>query len=201
MTSFDRTIKSLAPLFGFLFLLLAVSFLFGCGWNITLISPDQPVSSEEIPTFETVEFDQDTAAANQGGSRGDSIAVTEGSLSSQGDTVSPPPNPAFGEIVFALDVTDSYQPIEPSFIFTEGITQVHAVFEYSGMSEDNVWERVWYLNEQEISRSASPWPNPGRGIFDYSIDNEGKPLPSGDWILELYVDGELSSLGVFVIEE
>ena len=112
-----------------------------------------------------------------------------------------PSPPEFGEIVFAPAVTASNEPVNPGFIFTAGITQVHAVFEYSGMSENNVWERVWYLNEQEISREASPWPNPGRGIFDYSIDNEGKPLPPGDWILELYVDGRLQGLGVFIIEE
>ena len=201
MASFYRIAKKFASPIGPLVLLLAALFLFGCGSNVTLVSPNQPVSSDEIPTIEAIEFDQEAALADQGGSGGDSIPLTDGGLSSQGDTVAPPTAPTFGEIVFAEGVTDSYEPIAASFIFAKGITQIHAVFEYSGMSADNVWERVWYLNEQEISRSAGPWFDPGRGIFDYSIDNEGKPLPPGDWVLELYVDGELKSLGVFIIEE
>jgi hypothetical protein len=38
-------------------------------------------------------------------------------------------------------------------------------------------------------------------VFDYYIDNSGKPLPPGDWVLEIYVEGKLLSLGAFVIED
>jgi hypothetical protein len=196
VTSMDQIIKRLAPRFYLQVLLLTATFLVGCGSNISLVSPNQTASPEEgLTTEANLEFD----TVNQSSS-GDSISLAEETLASQRETVTPP-IPKFGEIVFASNVTDSYEPVDPSFIFPAGITQIHAVFEYSGMSGDYNWERVWYLNEQEISRSTSPWSNPGHGIFDYSIDNEGDPLPSGDWILELYVDGELSALGVFVIEE
>jgi hypothetical protein len=189
--------RVLAGLFA---LFLSALIPVACGSNISLVSPDQPDSVEDGRMVDSdTEVDQHADAINQGSS-GDSISLADENLSSQRDTVTPR-NPEFGEIIFAPNVTESYQPVDPSFVFAAGITQVHAVFEYSGMSGDNNWERVWYLNEQEISRSAGPWTDPGSGIFDYSIDNGGERLPPGDWILELYVDGELRSLGVFIIEE
>lgn len=108
--------------------------------------------------------------------------------------------PEIGEITFALGATDNYEPIDPGILFTKGITQIHAIFDYSGMA-NRTWERVWYLNDKEISRSSDPWTGPASGVFDYYIDNGGKPLPAGDWILEIYVGGELRSLGVFIIED
>ena len=61
-----------------------------------------------------------------------------------------------------------------------------------------IFSEEWAYNAKG---RVTVWTDPGSGIFDYSIDNGGDPLPPGDWILELYVDGELRSLGVFVIED
>lgn len=108
--------------------------------------------------------------------------------------------PEVGEITFALGVTEDYEPIDAGFLFDEGITGIHAVFEYTGMS-NQTWERVWQLNETEISRSSDVWTGPDSGVFDYFIDNGGDAMPAGDYILEIYVDGELRSLGVFIIGE
>jgi Tol biopolymer transport system component len=85
--------------------------------------------------------------------------------------------------------------------FAKGITEMHAVFEYSGMSPDYTWERVWYLNDKEIARVSESWSGPEAGVFDYFVDNRGRALPAGDWVLELYVEGKLQALGVFIIEE
>ena len=68
------------------------------------------------------------------------------------------------------------------------------------MSTDYAWNRVWYLNDQEVARNSSQWTDPESGIFDYFIDNGGEPLPTGEWLLELYVDDKLHALGVFFIE-
>ncbi|MCB0167008.1 MAG: PD40 domain-containing protein [Anaerolineae bacterium] len=108
--------------------------------------------------------------------------------------------PEIGEITFALDTTGTFQPVEANILFTKGITEVHAVFDYQHMSPQSTWERVWYLNDKEIARISEPWTSAESGTFDYFIDNGGAPLPAGDWLLELYVEGELRALGVFVIE-
>lgn len=111
------------------------------------------------------------------------------------------PEPEIGQIVFALGATPAYEPVEAGLLFTKGITEVHAIFEYSGMSPDYTWERVWYLNDKVIARISEPWSGPEAGKFDYFIDNRGNALPAGDWVLELYVERELKALGVFVITD
>jgi hypothetical protein len=97
-------------------------------------------------------------------------------------------------------VTANYEPIEPGMFFTTGITEVHAIFDYSNMSANDTWERVWYLNDEEIARYSESWTEPPAGVFDYYINNDGRRLPPGDWMLEIYVAGELHALGVFFIE-
>jgi hypothetical protein len=57
------------------------------------------------------------------------------------------------------------------------------------------------LNDKEVARKSGVWAGPERGVFDYFIDNSGKPLPPGDWVLEIYVEGKLLALGAFVIED
>jgi hypothetical protein len=104
------------------------------------------------------------------------------------------------KITFAPEAADPHEPVNPSLLFSQGITQVHAIFDYSGMSPSYTWERVWLLNDKEVGRKSGPWTGPASGVFDYSIDNSGKPLPPGDWILEIYVEGKLLSLGAFVVE-
>ena len=114
--------------------------------------------------------------------------------------------PELGSITFAIGATDDYEPVEPAETFEAGITEIHAIFEYSGMSTDYAWERVWYLDGNEILRSPQEgnppeaWSGAQAGVFDYFINNNDDPLPSGEWTLEIYVEGEVLSSGSFVIE-
>lgn len=109
--------------------------------------------------------------------------------------------PEFGSITFALDATEDYEPIDPGLTFQEGITEVHAIFEYSGMSKDYTWERVWYLDGQEVLRNAEEWTGDETGVFDYFIDAGNNPLFPGEWTLELYVQDELLQTSSFIIEK
>ena len=109
--------------------------------------------------------------------------------------------PTLGEIIFAPDITADYEPLQPGLFFTSGITRVHAIFEYHGMSPNQTWERVWTYNDRELARSSGSWTETGSGLFDYAIDNGGDPLPPGDYLLQIFVDGELQTLGMFVIDE
>ncbi|MFC1974781.1 hypothetical protein ACFLXQ_00100 [Chloroflexota bacterium] len=185
-------------------LLLCAVLLISCGSFPFLVgdqSDEQAASSEdqsqivETPTLEPTSISTPVPenageSAATGPSTGDSIStdsVVEG-------------EPEIGEITFALGVTEENEPIAPNLLFTKGITEIHAIFDYSGMSPAYTWERVWYLNDREVSRSSSAWTDPESGVFDYHIDNGGKPLPAGDWILEIHVAGKLRSLGVFIIE-
>jgi Tol biopolymer transport system component len=109
-------------------------------------------------------------------------------------------DPFMSEVTFALAATEDQVPIDPGDSFEEGITEVHAIFEYSGILADNLWERVWYLDGEEILRSEEVWGGDAAGIFDYFINAGGEPLTPGEWTLELYVEGELLTSGTFTIE-
>lgn len=194
----DRLVRPIAGL-----LVLGLTLLAGCG----PVTPDQTSGAETPSPKSTAPSEQavDVDSASDPGQ----IDSTEINTSGDSITVGPADDlangssdvePDFGEITFALGVTDGNEPIDPGFLFTEGITEIHAIFEYQDMLPAYTWERVWYLNDREVSRSSGDWTESESGVFDYYIDNGGKPLPAGDWILELYVDGKLRSLGVFIIE-
>ena len=108
--------------------------------------------------------------------------------------------PAIGDITFALGATEENEPVDPGVSFEEGVTEIHAIFEYSGMLPDYTWERVWYLDGKEVLRNSAIWSDKESGRFDYFVDAGGDPLTPGDWMLELYVEGELLATGDFTIE-
>ncbi|MDM8526959.1 hypothetical protein QUF58_02000 [Anaerolineales bacterium HSG24] len=108
--------------------------------------------------------------------------------------------PFFDEIIFALDASeDDFTPIKPNTQFDEGITEIHAIFDYEGMSADKIWERVWYRNEIEMLRNTANWSGQEAGRFDYFLDASGNPLPNGQWLLELYIENKLMVTGSFTI--
>jgi hypothetical protein len=115
-------------------------------------------------------------------------------------TPTPLPEPKFGSVTFALGTTEDYKPVDAGITFQEGITEVHAIFEYSGMSKDYTWERVWYLDGKEVLRNAQKWTGDETGVFDYFIDAGNDPLFPGKWDLELYIQNKLAQTGSFTNE-
>jgi len=80
------------------------------------------------------------------------------------------------------------------------VVEMHAVFNYTGMSTHNEWTRVWYHNGQEVLRVKENWSGDVEGQFDYNLNtSNGQLLPPGLWQLELYIDGQLETFGAFVI--
>jgi Tol biopolymer transport system component len=128
--------------------------------------------------------------------------TTSAGEAEQPKAASPTPaasNPVISMITFALGATDTYEPVNPNITFDEGITEVHAIFDYSGMQSGSAWERVWYLDGKEILRNAAKWTDKESGRFDYFIDAGGDPLSPGEWTLELFVNGKLAAKGAFSI--
>jgi hypothetical protein len=108
--------------------------------------------------------------------------------------------PVIGELSFAVETTAAGVPVEPGFSFEQGISQLHAVFEYANLKPDHLWTQVWYHNGAEIVSTSQPWLEAESGTFDYIIRGGGAPLPAGEWALEFYINDELLTAGSFTIE-
>jgi Tol biopolymer transport system component len=148
-----------------------------------------PATASPIPTLEATT--EPTAEA------GTEAAATDEAVTETPTVVT---EPEFGPITFALGATDDYEPIDAGITFQEGITEVHAIFEYSGMSKDYTWQRVWYLDGKEVLKNAQKWTGDETGVFDYFIDAGNDPLFPGEWVLELSVEEKLLQTGSFTIE-
>jgi hypothetical protein len=146
-------------------------------------------------TVPTATLDSGSAESGTPAGEGDGADTSEGEAPA---TVTA--EPFMGEVTFAQDATEEQEPINPGTSFEAGITEVHAIFEYSGILPEYSWERIWYLDGVEILNSEEVWGGDAAGIFDYFINAGGEPLTPGEWTLELYVEGELLTSGSFTID-
>jgi len=190
-------------------LLLLVGFLMGGGWLILRANATaNPPAAEQATSGQGVAASPNAAAATNTpqAERADTLSVTSANESTQtSDTLesslpAATNEPQIGRITFAPATTAAGQPVDPDFMFDATLTEIHAVFEYAGMSADDTWTQVWYHNGDELLSTTQPWIKGQEGTFDYSIKAGDEPFTPGEWTLELYVGDELLSAGSFVIE-
>lgn len=112
-----------------------------------------------------------------------------------------PGRPVMSRIIFSLETAAGAETAEPGFTFKEGVTRIHALFDYDNLSPDRTWVQVWYHNGIELLRTSQPWLEAAGGTYDYLVEAGDTPLPAGQWALEFYIDGELLTAGSFTIEE
>jgi Tol biopolymer transport system component len=108
--------------------------------------------------------------------------------------------PVIGAITFATSVTKDNQAISPNTVFPEDTQEIHAVFDYAGMSATDTWERHWYQDGTEVGSGSGTWDSGESGTFDLSLAAGGEPLGAGEWKLEIIVNGELAQSSSFVIQ-
>ena len=169
--------------------------------TIEIVPPATPVTPTPLSTPTLLPTPEILATATEmvtNATPGSPEQATDEPGSSGGDQIAAA-EPHIGALTFARDATDDYEPVGPATLFEGEVTEVHAIFEYSGLSPDYTWERVWYLDGQEMLRSAELWAGAEAGIFDYFINAGGSPLSPGEWVLELYFEGELLAEGSFII--
>jgi hypothetical protein len=115
-------------------------------------------------------------------------------------TPTPSENPSVGTITFATGVSGS-KPVGAASNFPADVTEIHALFDYSGFTDGDAWERRWYQNGEDVGGGTGTWDGGESGTYDLSLSNNDKPLGGGDWKLEIYVRGDLIGTGAFVIQE
>lgn len=98
--------------------------------------------------------------------------------------------PHFGpEILFATAPASS----QATRSFPSGTTRIYAIWTYSGMAQEMLVRREWYLNgalwlEREEAWNASKYGANGT-ISDISIYDLKSGLPDGHYEVRLYIDG------------
>jgi hypothetical protein len=105
-----------------------------------------------------------------------------------------------GDISFSTDVSDDYQAIDPGRRFTTGYFTLYGTFSYDDMEDGMVWSWLWKRNGQVIEGGNQVWVygNDGPG-YVYLKPEEGFAI--GDYILEVWVNGELFAQANFTITD
>jgi len=120
-------------------------------------------------------------------------------LAAPGPRGTPQPAPAgvhMGPIVFAAQVNDRYEPVQPSQVFSGSISRVYAIFPFSGMDRGVRWSQVWYFNGLEFMRDDSTWQwGQAASSFIYA-----RLVGAGNYKLDLYVNDEVVATGTFTVE-
>lgn len=109
-----------------------------------------------------------------------------------------PDTPVFKPITFAAEVTEEFEPIDPTNRFEEGLSRVHGVFTVEGLALGDSFERVWYVDGQEVLRATETADDESDRFSAAIFVNEGT-LDPGTYTLEIYHDGKLAQGGSFTV--
>lgn len=106
-------------------------------------------------------------------------------------------SPVFSSITFAAGQRND-QPVNPGTRFPSGTREIYAFFDYQGMADGVSWRQVWYVDGEVGLDSEDVWDGGEAGNYWISV-NAKNGLPDGNYLLELYVEGELVQTGEFAI--
>src|SRR5215207_5657179 len=161
----------------FLFLLIVVSLISGCSFNVELATP-LPSDVSSVSITEAVATPTASAAA-------ETLPATPG-----------PTDPMFYGAFFALD------PVNGTIqgLFPEKTKQVFAIWNYQNMRADLTVKREWYLNGQLWLTQEDLWEfakyGPSGTIRDVSVYDFDVGLEGGVYQLRLYINNVLQPIGI-----
>ncbi len=106
-----------------------------------------------------------------------------------------PPEVHVGPIVFASEITDDLDPVDPGTRFPDGVEQIYAIFPFEGMSKGLDYAAIWYQNGQELAREEGKWPWGTRAkSFTFIV-----PHGEGLYKLDLYINDTVVATKIFEI--
>lgn len=68
-------------------------------------------------------------------------------------------------------------------------------FAYSNMTDGQLVVEYWYKDGQKVSEYSYAWEWGDQGLFGTYLPNDGAPMPSGSYYVELYAGDNLNFLG------
>ncbi|MDH5506379.1 MAG: hypothetical protein OEZ02_04095 [Anaerolineae bacterium] len=114
--------------------------------------------------------------------------------------VTPNPDAAFSEFVFAQGLDALYRPIGRGTIFQNPVGHIYALFSYDKMLVGVQWTALWFRNGEMVYFETKPWDGAtgGFGFTDWEPE-PGEWLP-GNYLVQIFVGLEWKRSGEFVVE-
>lgn len=118
----------------------------------------------------------------------------------------PPEERATVTATLALEGTADFQPVNPASSFSPATDVFHLTFKVSGAGPDATLRSVWYA--VDVGNAASPNSTIDEAIVHLPNGNEAgsfrlrrgpNPWPTGEYKVELYLDGELVQTVPFTV--
>ena len=159
------------------------------GWNSVSLTDDQGL---DAGTYEVQLFIGKNVAQKG------TFTVTKAGATAP--TVAPSTASSFGKIVFAQDVTDDGETVNPGVAFSAGTTEVWAYFTYLNMKQGDAWGRKWLRDGAVLVEKNETWDKGGTGwrAFSYAT-TDGSSLTPGKYEFVLYLGGREVQRATFTI--
>lgn len=103
-------------------------------------------------------------------------------------------------VQYAEIVNRRGDPVNPDTQFDSGITDIYAVFDYSGFEDGGDFAYVWYSEGQEILRDGFAWDG-GKSGTSWVSTYDDNGLPDGYTELEIIYNGQSTYRGGVTIGE
>jgi hypothetical protein len=104
----------------------------------------------------------------------------------------PTGEPTFGPITWYETIGADGEAQNPVTEYPRGTTQLIALWEYENMEDGLEWGNTWLLDGEVWGDWDYEWQGGQSGEWRSSISyTEGSPLESGEWEVQLYIEGEL----------
>lgn len=109
--------------------------------------------------------------------------------------------PAFGEILFGLGITEAKTTTNIADEFGSGPEIIYASFPYENIAPDQNWGREWLYNGEPLGeRTHETWGTPDSGITWLSVNaTDGGALAEGEYTLNLYLGDQVARSASFTI--
>ncbi len=108
--------------------------------------------------------------------------------------------PWIGEIVFASQVENDTQPVDPGTVFKKGIHRIYAIFPFSGFQVGDRYTLYWTVNGKEFVSAVHTWEWESSGIYPAStFYTNNRELDTGTWQFSFFYGNQLLGKGSFKI--
>jgi hypothetical protein len=102
-----------------------------------------------------------------------------------------PSGPWVGPIVFASEISQDNQPVNPGTVFKRGTTTIYAIFPYFGFDQGLKITLYWTVNGQEFVSAVRTWQWDPSGTYTPSTSySNNRQLDSGTWTFTIFANNK-----------